>query len=724
MNAQRSEQIGSGAPFLRFQELEPELRRRLPSSVAKRRLQICRPSDLVMQTTYAMAGLLQQDDPRQQKGNDVPFFLVQDTKKFQVDSSARFIDPKLLMQALQYNAPLFDRYTDLMARFVTANPAEQLKLSEQLFELYQQAGMGLFISTGKDSASLLRPIAGPDLRLVDVTYPEFTQPSRSPDLKTLARRHRWERAAVIVADVALVAMALLGCAPPPSSQAAPLVPTVAPPPPTGAPIATLAPPPPPSPTLAATMPITTEIGVSNPPTLTKELLTTIDGIGGESGITNDSARLYNVSQTFADRTATHYTSAFMASGAYMVDQQTSPTTMADGVKSAFSFNSDLAGINALKVTLPPDAFNQSNALGNGGFPIHTVIEASNTYTLTDTIPPEAAIYVQAQIGDYFLISHTKAGHPDQLAMTLVSRNTITQLLNISGQGKFGFDPSKDAFFLQNGEYKLFVEVPKLVDPNALDQLSRDLAALQSPAISVSPTPPATPTVEKPTAVPTLTPEELQQKAHQISIDMTTGQWASIPQNVDAGRREIIRAGIEKALIVYPYGITGEQLNQFVLKQTGKDFRKYINDTYGKYGIDYDEVIKALSVNKPEDLFAGLTIDPNFSYGPSASWSLEKETIFLAPGDLNGSNYPLFISLLKEAIANKASDYATSVRWERINAAQAAGKPIPSMSKLIGGYTQVSFGESISFAIEAVADPDDSGTFLDYAFSGGYHLSTK
>ncbi len=224
-----------------------------------------------------------------------------------------------------------------------------------------------------------------------------------------------------------------------------------------------------------------------------------------------------------------------------------------------------------------------------------------------------------------------------------------------------------------------------------------------------------------TATPTRSPEEIRKEAHELSIKLTTGEYAAVPADLDPARREAIRAAIEQALIIYPYGITGEELNQDIFNKSGKDFRKYINDTYGKYGIDYDTIIKQLNINHMEDLFSGINIDPNHYSGPTTSWQPGKDTIFIAPEDFNpnSNSYPLYASLIKESVANKVSDNATTIRLAKIEEALAKGKPIPSPAQLIGGYSQVSFGESISFAIQFYVYPQ--ATFLENMFLGGIHV---
>ncbi len=260
-------------------------------------------------------------------------------------------------------------------------------------------------------------------------------------------------------------------------------------------------------------------------------------------------------------------------------------------------------------------------------------------------------------------------------------------------------------------------------------------ATPMPTDTPMPTPTETPpsTQAAPTAEPTLSPAEIQKQAHQLSIQLTTGEWAAVPQDLDPERREAIRSAIEQALIMAPYGVTAEQLNQFALKQTGKDFRAFINDKYGTLGIDFDTEIANLHLSKPTDVFERITIDPNHSCDNAFTcWMPDKDAIYLSAGFQNQPAY-LTDSLFKEAEANHVSDNASAIRVKKIDEALAQGKPVPPPSNLIGGYNQVSYGESISFLLEGYmlqhwldtghalpAGSDSISKCLTYAFDGGVH----
>ena len=236
-----------------------------------------------------------------------------------------------------------------------------------------------------------------------------------------------------------------------------------------------------------------------------------------------------------------------------------------------------------------------------------------------------------------------------------------------------------------------------------------------------------------TATPTLSPEEIRKEAHDISVQLTTGEYAAVPADLDPARREAIRAAIEQVLIMTPYGVTPEQLNQMILKKTGKDFRQYINNLYGKFGINFDTEMAKLRLNGPADVFYQITIDPyHYSAGTFTSWSLDKDTIYLAPGY---ESHPAYLAdaLFKETVANHISDNATDIRLQKIAEAQAQGKPIPPPSKLISGNNQLTYGGSMSFALMAYMEQHyiDTGhslppgsvditTALSYALSGPLH----
>ncbi len=244
-----------------------------------------------------------------------------------------------------------------------------------------------------------------------------------------------------------------------------------------------------------------------------------------------------------------------------------------------------------------------------------------------------------------------------------------------------------------------------------------------------------------TATPTRSPEEIRKEAHELSIKLITGPNALIPSDLPPDQVGKFQAAIQDALTYYPYNLTAKTLNDFILQQSGKDFAQHMAVTYSKYNyknytFDLERVLKEINVNKPEDLFrsVGIMANPNPSI-PTTQWRADTDMIYYSQNDLNQYYPELFLALGKEAVANYASDYATSIRWQQIHDAHAQGKPTPSLNKMIGGEAQANFGEEISMAIEAymlnqyhktgrslsnTSVSDYMSTLLNAAFTGGVH----
>ena len=252
-----------------------------------------------------------------------------------------------------------------------------------------------------------------------------------------------------------------------------------------------------------------------------------------------------------------------------------------------------------------------------------------------------------------------------------------------------------------------------------------------PTTTVTKTVVPTSTHEAPVA-PTKSPEEIQKEAHELSIKLTTGEYAAVPADLDPVRREIIRAAIEQALIMAPYGVTADELNKFAIKYSGQDFREYINSTYGKFGINFDQIMAGLPIRNPSDIFNGITINTNHYSSAITAWEPDRSIIYVAPRFRDNINF-FTDALFKEAIANHVSDYATSIRQQKIDEATSQGKPVPPPSKVISGNNQGALGESVSFLIEGYmlqhwvdtghilpAGSDSPANCIKYAFAGGFH----
>lgn len=242
----------------------------------------------------------------------------------------------------------------------------------------------------------------------------------------------------------------------------------------------------------------------------------------------------------------------------------------------------------------------------------------------------------------------------------------------------------------------------------------------TPTSSSTPIPhPNTPTLENPTPIPTLSPAEIQQKAVKIADDMTYGQYAVVPKDLDAARKQIIHDAIEEAVFYAPYGVTADQLNDFIKSQTGgRDLRKEFDTQYSKYGITFNEVAD-VNLLTPDDLFNKIIyIGPFLQIRPADGLTYwHNDGIYLASNAIQPGNY-LIMALVKEAIGNHVGDNVRDIVVARAN----------THKQTLASFGQGRVGGTISFALDAYMmgqHPNlikgavkDIGELIDMAFQGG------
>jgi hypothetical protein len=181
---------------------------------------------------------------------------------------------------------------------------------------------------------------------------------------------------------------------------------------------------------------------------------------------------------------------------------------------------------------------------------------------------------------------------------------------------------------------------------------------------------------------------LEAQANQIAASL---RQRGIIQHSDPEIAQRIEQAVVEAIKYYPYGVTPEEINEFIIARTGRDFAKHFDATWGnQVGVTYDQVMAAALAKSPKDQFKHIIKIYQSDNGktfwqttPEFSGVIGIQSDFLT----DQPYYPLSVVLIKEA--NGSIAFFTAYH-------QAKNKERLFDNDDIGGR----IGEAISFALDA------------------------